>query len=81
MVLMNMMIGELIQELVRYPNWDKYDGFHPSFIENKGQTKKTYYHDNKYNYVSIIEIDEKTKKIKKVSLSVERVNYEQDINW
>lgn len=60
----------------RYPNWDKYEGFHPSFIENKDQTKKIYYHDNKYNYVSIIEIDEKTKKIKSVSLSVERVNYE-----
>lgn len=61
----------------KYPNWDRYDAHYPSFIENKDKIKKIYYHDNKYNYVSIIEIDEKTKKIKKVSLSIERINYEQ----
>jgi len=52
------------------PNWDKYDNIR----ENK--TEKVYYHDNKYNFVSIIDIESKTKKIKSVSLAIDRVNYE-----
>jgi hypothetical protein len=43
------------------------------------KTENVWFHDNKYNYLSKVEIESLTKKVVSVDLCKERIDYEQDL--
>ena len=68
-----------------YDDWDggytSYNSYwnNVNYEINKKKTDNIWFHDKKYNYVSKIEIDSKTKKVVSVDLCSDRISYETSL--
>jgi hypothetical protein len=66
-------------------DWDDYD-YGRSYNKSSwnttptpAKTENVWFHDNKYNYLSKVEIESLTKKVVSVDLCKDRIDYEQDL--